>query len=109
MSERRLESRFLCADLVRVTWFSGDGTAQTADAVLEDISHLGACVQVEETIVEGAPVHFTIGASTFTGNVSYCVYRDYGYFVGIRFSGESAWSRDLVLPQHLINPQSLGR
>jgi hypothetical protein len=96
MSERRFEGRFLCADMVRVNWLAGPNS-RTAGAVLEDISTLGACVQVEEAIPPGASISISmidgpddsVEAARFTGCVSYCVYRDYGYFVGIRFSDAS--------------------
>jgi hypothetical protein len=112
MNERRFEGRFLCADLVRVDWLAG---SRTAEAVLEDISALGACVQVEEYIPPGTAISIsTIGghadfkdAARFTGWVSYCVYRDYGYFVGIRFSTETRWSSGVFEPQHLTNLEDL--
>src|ERR1041385_3703148 len=107
MIERRGESRFLCADMVRVDWLAGDPAGggsrvdlRTAEAVLEDISALGACVQVEERIPPGAKISISVGsgliesspAVRFSGRVSYCVYRDYGYFAGIKFSDETRWS-----------------
>jgi hypothetical protein len=117
MIERRFEGRFLCADLVRVDWLAGVNP-RTAEAVLEDISPLGACVQVEELIPMGAAISISTististssgladsseAAARFTGWVSYCVYRDYGYFVGIRFSNETRWSSGVYEPQHLTN------
>src|SRR5580700_6867620 len=105
MMERRLESRFLCADLVRVDWSAGgvescegkqgrsescEGEFRTAEAVLEDISALGACVQVEERIPLGTAIllsaysglvssapNDTGETARFSGHVSYCAYRDY--------------------------------
>ena len=114
MIERRFEGRFLCADLVRVDWLAGE-VARTAEAVLEDISAVGACVQVDEHISCGAAISISaIGGSAdptegarFSGWVSYCAYRDYGYFVGIRFSNETPWSSIVFEPQHLTNLEAL--
>ncbi len=114
MTERRFEGRFLCADLVRVDWLAG-GVTRTAEAVLEDISAAGGCVQVEEHIPCGAAISIsTVGVSAdptegarFFGWVSYCAYRDYGYFVGIRFSNETPWSSGVFEPQHLTNLEAL--
>jgi hypothetical protein len=116
MIERRFESRFLCADLVKVDWLAG-GNSRNVEAVLEDISALGACVQVEECIPAGTEISILVSAkpvgleeaksARFTGYVSYCVFRDYGYFAGIRFSGETRWSSGVVEPQHLTNLQTL--
>jgi len=126
MSERRYESRFLCADLVRVEWKADSGTGalpgaggdslRTVEAVLEDISALGACVQVEDPIPSGIAVSISFGAGNtaersgdvrLSGSVSYCAYRDYGYFVGIQFSNETRWSSGIFEPQHLTNLEAL--
>jgi len=105
ISERRGQNRFLCADIVRVKWFEEGWpeTHRTADALLEDISALGACVQVEDTIPLNAPIVLSIGDASFEGGVCYCVFRDYGYFVGIRFSKDSEWSHETAMPRHLTN------
>lgn len=118
MNERRHESRFLCADLVKVEWLTdspGGHSANTvpgrkkrmesAEAVLEDISMHGACVQVEEPVPVGTPILIsTCGPdANMAGQVSYCVFRDYGYFVGIRFAPETLWSSGVFLPQHLTD------
>jgi hypothetical protein len=126
MSERRYESRFLCADLVKVEWTvesdagalpgAGGEILRTVEAVLEDISALGACVQVEEAIPPETAVSISFGAGNhavrsgnvrLSGNVSYCAYRDYGYFVGIQFSKEMRWSSGIFEPQHLTNLEAL--
>ena len=106
MNERRREGRFLCADLITVEW-RARGTFQTVEAVLEDISPLGTCVQVEDEIPHGTPVTITLGGQKLSGEVSYCVYRDYGYFVGIRFPEESQWSSGVFIPQHLTDLRAL--
>ncbi|HWE51171.1 MAG TPA: hypothetical protein VG273_15370 [Bryobacteraceae bacterium] len=112
MSERRLDSRFLCADLVRVNWMTGhdvDGRRETrtVEAVLEDVCETGACVQVEEMIPVGTPVVISVvdrrGETQFCGNVQYCLYRDFGYFAGIRLLEETKWSSGIFLPQHLTD------
>ncbi len=110
MNERRLENRFMCADLVRVDWLSGENEFRTVEAVLEDISPVGACVQVEECIPLGAPISIASAsgeAARFAGHVSYCVYRDYGYFVGIQLSGDTRWSSGAFEPRHLTSLAAL--
>jgi hypothetical protein len=119
MSERRFENRFLCAELVTVDWVAaeaaghGEGAPRIVEAVLEDISALGACVQVEDRIPLGAAISISAhhergdgkpgGGARFSGYVSYCEYRDFGYFVGIRFSDETPWSTGAFEPEHLTN------
>ena len=111
ISERRSQNRFLCADLVRVNWSEAAWPAieETAEAVLEDISALGACVQVEHAIPLDAPITLRIGEAKFRGSVCYSVYRDYGYFVGIRFSKDTLWSHETAMPRHLTNLYALAQ
>jgi hypothetical protein len=104
--ERRLEGRFMCAEVVHVTRLERD-QIKTLEAVLEDISPLGACVQVEQAIPSGAEVVLAAGEKGLSGVVSYCVYRDYGYFVGIQFLDETPWSSSVFTPGHLTNLQAI--
>jgi hypothetical protein len=120
MNERRFESRYLCADMVRIEWKAeagpdalpgaGGEILRTVEAVLEDICALGACAQLEEPVPPGTAVSMSFGAGNkaqLSGSVSYCAYRDYGYFVGIQFSNEMRWSSGIFLPQHLTNLEAL--
>jgi hypothetical protein len=119
MDERRFESRFLCSDLIQVEWTcppdSNGGRkvgSLAVEAVLEDISPLGACVQVDEPIPPGAAISIVVkhgDTPRFSGHVSYCIYRELGYFVGIRFANETRWSSRSFEPLHLTNPQALGK
>ena len=109
MNERRIESRYLCADLVRVDWLEGEDGFRTEQAILEDISPAGGCVQLESPVPLGSTLSISIHDEMFTGYVCYCVYRDYGYFVGVRFSAETVWNRDKVVPDHLTNLYELAR
>jgi hypothetical protein len=105
-TERRFEDRFLCADVVRLSRMDGD-RLKTLEAILEDISPPGACVQVEEEIPLGAEVALTAGSMSLSGIVSWCVFRDYGYFVGIHFLDETHWSKGIFVPDHLTNLRAL--
>ena len=106
MNERRLEGRFMCADLVRMVWRAGH-ELRTVDAILEDISAVGACVQIDEAIPVGSPVSISSADSRFFGEISYCVYRDFGYFAGIRFSDTTRWSKGQFMPEHLTDLAAL--
>ena len=109
MSERRIESRYLCADLVKVDWVDPEHQLRTDDAVLEDISEEGGCVQTEMAIPLGSGIMLSLHDEHFLGHVCYCFYRDYGFFVGIRFSSDTVWNVDKVVPDHLTNLSELAR
>lgn len=103
MNERRMEGRLLCADLVRVEW-----GPRNLDGVLEDISHEGACIQVEQPIPTGAAISIREIAGhspVYSGCVAYCVLRDEGYFVGMHFSPVTHWQSAAFEPQHLTDPE----
>lgn len=112
MNERRHESRFLCADLVKVEWAASGSSegVHTAEAVLEDISALGACIQVDEPIPFGSPILISTRGeerAQLAGQVSYCVYRDYGYFVGMKFAEDTPWSSGVFEPRYLTSLEAL--
>jgi len=109
MNEKRLDGRFLCADLVRLDWLAGEDNFRSEQALLEDISPMGGCVQLEEPVALGSVVMLTVGTTPFYGHVCYCTLRDDGYFIGLRFSNDTMWSAGIVEPQHLTNLQQLGR
>jgi len=102
-----MEKRLLCADLVRIDW-----NGRTLEGVLEDISPQGACVDVEEPIPPGKVVSIAEPAgqvALFSGLVTYCVRRDCGYLLGVRFTGPTVWSCGVFKPQHLTNLDELGK
>jgi hypothetical protein len=107
--EMRLNERFLCADLVRLEWLTGEGGLRNEQALLEDISQNGGCVQLEEPVDLGSVVMLTVGTTPFYGHVCYCNLRDEGYFIGLRFSNDTTWSAGLVRPQHLTSLTQLGK
>ena len=103
----RLEGRFLCADLVRLDWLAGEDNFRSEQALLEDISPTGGCVQLDEPVALGSIVMLTVGTTPFYGHVCYCTWRDDGYFVGLRFSNDTMWSVGVVEPRHLVNLEQL--
>lgn len=107
MKERRSEVRMLCADMVEVRWRRGPGKTRSAVALLEDISASGACLQLETAVPLGAEIRWKCPKQEFAGEVSYCVYREIGYFVGVEFDPTFKWSKKVFRPQHLLDLQTL--
>lgn len=97
----------MCAELARVNWVIGQQRFETTEAVLEDISALGGCVQLEEPIPVGAAVMLTFRGERFNGRVRYCVAGEFGHFIGIKFASDTPWSQDLALPGHLTNLENV--
>ena len=101
--------RMLCADMVRVCWRDAAGRTLHAMALLEDISHSGACLQLETPVPLAAKIRWDSDRCHFSGRVRYCVYREVGYFVGVEFEAGSRWSQRSFKPQHLLDLESLVR
>lgn len=107
MAEKRIEPRLMCADLVDIEWHDGKGRAQHAVANLEDISALGACIQVENEIPLRTTVWMTVMDVEYVGEIRYCVFREYGYFLGVQFEPGVKWNSRVFKPHHLFDPRRL--
>jgi hypothetical protein len=107
MQDKRSEVRMMCADVVQASWTGKDGRLQHADALLENISPSGACLQFEVGVPLGVNLRFTCEGHEFTGEVRYCSYNEIGYFVGVELEPRSQWSRRMFKPRHLLDLQEL--
>lgn len=107
MRERRAEPRMLCADLIEVHWTDERGQPHRALANLEDISHSGACLQLDAPIAEDTLLRLCHPKLELTGRVRYCIFRDTGYFVGLKFEPGSQWTQRRFRPKHLLDPRRL--
>lgn len=104
MSERRLEPRLLCADLIQIEWKDGRGNQNKATAILEDIARSGACLQTDVPIPVATEIQLRRGSKILNGNVRYCNYREIGYFIGVNFDRRQKWSIRFFRPKHLMDP-----
>ena len=107
MADKRIEPRLMCADLVEIEWRDGNGRTQQAVANLEDISTLGACLQVEVEIPLRTVVRMTVMKNEYVGEIRYCVFREFGYFLGVQFEPGVKWSSRAFKPLHLFDPRRL--
>ena len=105
--DRRLEARMLCADLIDVCWSGEAGDERKTQANLEDISFSGAGLQVDAPVPVGVVVRIQHPKATLTGRVCYCVYRDTGYFLGVKFEPGYKWNKRRFRPKHLLDPRRL--
>lgn len=107
MNERRLDHRLLCADLVDLEWTDKNGDSQRGTALLEDISPLGLCLQMETPLPECSVVLLNLDGITTRAMVRYCKWREIGYFVGVTFAPGDRWSYERFRPRHLTDPLNL--
>jgi hypothetical protein len=64
-------------------------------------------LQFEIAVPLGATLRWGSPKQEFTGEVCYCVFREIGYFVGVKFDARSKWSKKSYKPQHLLDLQRL--
>jgi len=99
----------MSADMVTVCWKDKKGQTEPVIGILEDISPSGACLQLETPVPSGAEIEWSTRKHKFTGRVRYCVYREIGYFVGVKFDAKSKWSKRAYKPRHLLDLRWLAR
>ena len=97
----------MCADMVEVSWKDRRGNCKRTVGLLEDISPSGACLQLDMPLPRGTEICWNCSRREFTGSVQYCVYRETGYFIGVRMLPESRWSKRMYAPQHLLDLRRL--
>jgi len=102
--DRRTEKRLWCSDLVQVWWKDSARWRRKGLAVLEDISPSGACVQLEVPLPRGARVRIKHQEWKVEGEARYCLYRDEGYFIGIKLDDDARWSESAFKPKHMLDP-----
>ncbi|MFH1574096.1 MAG: PilZ domain-containing protein [Acidobacteriota bacterium] len=102
MKYRRREKRSMCAQLVHVVYTDKDGRKRKTQAILEDISPGGACVQLEKAVSHDSSVSLLCPGGRYLGRVCYCHHRRDGYFLGIKFDPGYEWSHRQFKPEHLL-------
>jgi hypothetical protein len=107
MRDKRSEVRMMCADVVEASWTDKDGQVQRTNALLENISPSGACLQLEVDVPLGVSLRIVCPKHEFVGEVRYCSYQEIGYFVGLEFEPESHWSKKSYKPRHLLDLHEL--
>lgn len=105
--DRRAEQRLWCSDLVHVWWKDSARWRRKGLAVLEDISPSGACVQLEMPLPRGARVRIRHQEWKVEGEVRYCMYRDEGYFLGVKLDDDARWSESAFKPKHILDPNRI--
>jgi hypothetical protein len=102
MRRRRENNRNLCAELLTVRWTDHEGCSRSELAALEDISAMGACLQLQDSIEPETVVSIHYPNGKYQGKVKYCTFQEIGYVVGIAFGAGYRWSKKDFQPSHLL-------
>ncbi len=94
--------------MVEVVWTDARGAIRTAIALLEDISQLGVCLQLDVAIPLFAVVLINLNGVQTRAMVRYCRWCELGYFAGLTFAPGAQWSRERFQPKHLTDLANVG-
>lgn len=97
----------MCADMVEVQWTNELGQPQQTTALLDDISHSGACLNLDNPIALNTRVTIRYRRGKLEGFVCYCFFRDIGYYVGVHFKSKTHWSPKSYRPKYLLDLKKL--
>jgi hypothetical protein len=93
--------------MVEIRWRDACGRSHYATALLEDIATHGACLQLDHALPVDTTITIEHAKGEMRGVVRYCIYQEIGYFLGIQFTPDSAWSPGKFTPQHLLDLEEL--
>jgi len=94
-----MNQRYLCSDLVNLTFSNGRGQS----ANLEEIGEESALVLTEQPVRCGAKLKINCGGHALEGTAGACSFdKTLGYFVEIRLDAASHWSPQWFAPEHLL-------
>lgn len=97
----------MCAEMVGIQWKDETGKERKCTGLLEDISVCGACLQLDAPIELGTPLEIAYRKGHLEGSVTYCFFREIGYWVGVRFAPAAKWSPREYRPKHLLDLKKL--
>lgn len=95
----------------RTSWKSAGEITQGKPKELKPFSKTysasGACLRLETAVPLNAVIRWSWPKRDFAGVVSYCAYREIGYFVGAQFDPACRWPKAQYRPQHLLDLEQL--
>ena len=97
----------MCAEMVGIQWTDEAGKQCKCTGLLEDISVSGASLQLDSPIDLGTPLEIAYRKGHLEGSVTYCFFREIGYWVGVRFAPTAKWSPREYRPKHLLDLKKL--
>ncbi len=95
--------RYLCSELVSVTWIDESGQARNETANLEAIAEGSVSLLAEVPIAIGSKLRISCQNQDLKGTVgSSEIDPMLGYFIEVELEAASRWSEKWFTPQHLL-------
>jgi len=97
----------MCAEMVNIQWKDKTGKQRKYTGLLENISVYGTCLQLDAPLELKTPLEIAYRKGHLEGSVTYCFFREIGYWVGVQFAPTAKWSRREYRPKHLLDLKKL--
>jgi hypothetical protein len=102
MSTTVLEERFLCLDMLRISWVNPSGTTSSHCAILTEIWSSGALLQTDTAIPGGSMLTLAAPSGSIHAHVSSCTQDNYGFLIHILVDSPPGWFPRKYQPDHLL-------
>jgi hypothetical protein len=100
--EQRKSGRLMCSELVEITFQDQAGRWIRETGVIENVGAKGLGVSFSIPITVGRAV--TVSNPRFRSEavIKHCAFEEYGYLLGLEFSGGFEWDHADWEPEHLL-------
>jgi hypothetical protein len=102
MSTTVLEERFLCLDLVHVSWVNASGRTSSHCAILTEIWSSGGLLQTDTAIPERSLLTLAAPNGSIQAHVSSCTQDNYGFLIQVTVDSPPSWFPRKYQPDHLL-------
>jgi hypothetical protein len=103
MTPQRSEPRLSSAGMVKFRVCGKQKSSTAAVANLEDISPSGACLRMDQAILEDTSIEILCSHCRLRGKVRYCQPVETGFRVGIEFETLKPWYFRRLDPRHFLD------
>lgn len=100
--DHRKSDRLMCSELVEIAFQDQAGRWVRETGVIENVGSKGLGVSFSMPVTVGRAV--TVSNSRFRSEavIKHCAFEEYGYLLGLEFSGDFEWNRADWEPEHLL-------
>ena len=104
MSKTALEERFLCLDMVHVSWVNASGRTSSHCAILTEVWSSGGLLQTDTAIPERSILTLAAPGGSIRGHVTSCTQDSYGFLIEVATDSPQLWFPKSYQPDHLLQP-----
>ena len=100
--DQRRSDRLMCSELVEIAFQDQTGRWICENGVVEDVGSNGIGVSLNLPVSVGRAVTVSNPRFRSQATVKHCQFEEYGYLLGLEFTGGFEWNRADWEPEHLL-------